>query len=795
MEKFGFHKVSNANANPGQPTISHSRPNVDTRAITSQHQQQPTNYKRQFIVEQCPNNAIALSNCIGVHPDDFNQFANHSPILLDGHYVVTIEKSELSKPGTIGLAGDSRKWGKWSLGQTVQVESYNIFQNKSANQYLGAVELLVDFRSKAKAKSMNISHDELVEAFKYICENQILQPTQPIVLDFQGSVLQLLVNNVQVVDVNKDDNLPTIKESIDLSTKGILLRQTDVIFYPNEKSLINLVKPASILGLKFGTSPHHRPKPRKQIINPDFKLEDLGIGGLDNEFQDIFRRAFNSRILPPEIAEKLEIKHCKGLLLFGPPGTGKTLIARKLSKMLNGRDPKIVNGPEMLSKYVGESENNIRKLFKEAEDEFKQKGDDSDLHVIIFDELDSVFKQRGSARSDGTGVGDNVVNQLLSKMDGVDQLNNILVIGMTNRLDLIDSALLRPGRFEIQIEISLPDEKGRRDIFLIHTAKLRENKILTSDVDFDELSTLSKNFTGAEIEGLCNSAKSFAISRHTKSGALAKIDEKTINEMKITRNDFLLALNEIKPAFGTDEEDLNLAARHGIIQFNESITNIFDKGRSIVDLVKNNETETLRSILLYGSSGVGKTAIASTIALGSDFPFIKMLSAESVVGRSEAQKIQYIDTVFRDVYKSPLSVLVIDKIETLINFVNIGPRFSNDILQLILVYLTKLPPKGRRLLIIGTTSEYSVLERMSLVKAFTDLIAVPSLKTVEEISKVMDKISFKSIEERKQILNAISSYEINIGVKKLIEELMVNNSSDYSVDDVVLNLVPKLTQI
>ncbi|KAK6197338.1 cytoplasmic protein [Scheffersomyces amazonensis] len=793
MEKFGFHKVSNSPSGAGQPSITHSRP-TNVQLPSSVPNQQPVNFKKSFIVDNCPTNSIALTNCIAVNPIDFQQFADHSPILLDGHYVCTIEKTELLGQGVIGLPFHCREWGKWSIKQSVQAESYNIFQNKSANQYLGSIEILVDFRSKGKAKNININHEELVEVFRSICENQILQPTQLFVLDFKGIILQFIVNTVQIVDISKKDNLPTINDSSDLSSKGILLRQTEVIFFPYENSLINLVKPASLMGLKYGVS-HHRPKARKQIINPDFKLEDLGIGGLDNEFKDIFRRAFNSRILPPEIAEKLEIKHCKGLLLFGPPGTGKTLIARKLSKMLNGKEPKIVNGPEMLSKYVGESENNIRKLFKEAEDEFRQKGDDSDLHVIIFDELDSVFKQRGSARSDGTGVGDNVVNQLLSKMDGVDQLNNILVIGMTNRLDLIDSALLRPGRFEIQIEIALPDEKGRRDIFLIHTAKLRENKILTSDVDFDELSALTKNFTGAEIEGLCNSAKSFAISRHTKSGAIAKIDDKTISDMKITRNDFLLALNEIKPAFGTDEEDLNLAARHGIIQFNESISNIFDKGRSIINLVKSNETETLRSILLFGPSGVGKTAIASTLALNSDFPFVKMLSAESIVGRSEGQKIQYIDTVFRDVYKSPLNVLVIDKIETLINYVSIGPRFSNDILQLILVYLTKIPPKGRRLLIIGTTSQYTVLERMNLVEAFTDLIAIPPIKSIEEVSKIMDKISFKSSSERKEILNQISSYEINIGVKKLIDELMVNNTDDYSVDDVVLNLVPKLNQI
>src|SRR5699024_832459 len=127
----------------------------------------------------------------------------------------------------------------------------------------------------------------------------------------------------------------------------------------------------------------------------------------------------------------------------------------------------------------------------------------------------------------------------------VDQLNNILIIGMTNRLDLIDNALLRPGRFEIQIEISLPDEKGRKDILLIHTKKMKENDLLEDDVDFDELAALTKNFTGAELEGLCNSATSFAINKYTKSDSMAQVDA-NIAKMKLTRNDFLLALNEVK---------------------------------------------------------------------------------------------------------------------------------------------------------------------------------------------------------------------------------------------------------
>lgn len=148
------------------------------------------------------------------------------------------------------------------------------------------------------------------------------------------------------------------------------------------------------------------------------------------------------------------------MILYGPPGTGKTLIARQIAKVLNVHEPKVVNGPEIFDKFVGGSEENIRKLFAEAEIEQQQKGDDSDLHVIIFDEIDAICRKRGSTNS-GTGVNESVVNQLLSKIDGVESLTNILIIGMTNRLDMIDEALLRPGRFEIHLEIGLPDEKGR----------------------------------------------------------------------------------------------------------------------------------------------------------------------------------------------------------------------------------------------------------------------------------------------------------------------------------------------
>lgn len=183
------------------------------------------------------------------------------------------------------------------------------------------------------------------------------------------------------------------------ANRGVLLDQTSIAFQKAEDSPIKL---------KGQTQ-------QNAILKPNFNFADLGIGGLDDEFSSIFRRAFVSRIFPPAVVERMGIQHVKGLLLYGPPGTGKTLMARQIGKMLNAKDPLIVNGPEILNKFVGQSEENVRKLFAPAEQEYKARGEESSLHIIIFDELDAICKQRGS-KNDGTGVGDSIVNQLLSKV-------------------------------------------------------------------------------------------------------------------------------------------------------------------------------------------------------------------------------------------------------------------------------------------------------------------------------------------------------------------------------------------
>jgi vesicle-fusing ATPase len=307
-----------------------------------------------------------------------------------------------------------------------------------------------------------------------------------------------------------------------------------------------------------------------------------------------------------------------------------------------------------------------------------------------------VCKQRGSGGGGGTGVGDSVVNQLLSKLDGVDQLNNILLIGMTNRMDMIDEALLRPGRLEVHMEISLPDEHGRAQILNIHTTKMRNNNILADDVQIAELAKLTKNFSGAEINGLVKAASSFAFSRHIKGGTMAAISE-DVAEMQVNRDDFLHALEDVKPLFGASEEELQTRVSGGIIHFSPGIDNILEQGSLFIKRVEKVDEEfdlsNIFSAILVGPTGSGKTALAAHLAIESQFPFAKMISPEDMVGFNDAMKVQHIEKIFRDAYKSRLSLIILDEIELMIGYSPVGPRFSNTVLEAIAILLRKRPPK------------------------------------------------------------------------------------------------------
>ena len=332
-----------------------------------------------------------------------------------------------------------------------------------------------------------------------------------------------------------------------------------------------------------------------------------GLGGLRPQVDEIVRRVLDGRVMrsasdsidgtPAQRIDQvrrqemtglleLGLKPVRGLLLYGPPGVGKTALAREISYVLDARPPKIVAAPELLDKWVGGSERKIRELFADAEAELSQCDGDpsrSALHLVVIDEIDAVFRKRGGVTSYGGGSSDatraSAVNQILAKLDGVKPLDNLLLVGMTNRRDLLDPALMRPGRLEVQIQLGIPDRHGRREILQIHFDALRKYGRLSQplvnavygdkDVDASWLhrtwrtrkrlgfwsagwwrtgnfnidlsaDAWTGGFTGADIAGLVRNAGSVALSRARKQG------DGDLSGFLITLDDVLLALKEEK---------------------------------------------------------------------------------------------------------------------------------------------------------------------------------------------------------------------------------------------------------
>ncbi|XP_073181955.1 vesicle-fusing ATPase isoform X2 [Lepidochelys kempii] len=723
---------------------------------------------RSMQAARCPTDELSLSNCVVVNEKDFQAGLHVVVRTSPNHrYIFTLRTHSSVVPGSIAFSLPQRKWAGLSIGQDIDVSPYTFDKTK---QCIGTMTIEIDFLQKKSIDANPYDTDKMAAEFIQQFNSLAFSVGQQLVFSFNDKLFGLLVKDIEAMDpsILKGEPGTSKKQKIDV---GLVVGNSQVAFEKAENSSLNLIG-------KSKTKEN-----RQSIINPDWNFEKMGIGGLDREFSDIFRRAFASRVFPPELVEQMGCKHVKGILLYGPPGCGKTLMARQIGKMLNAREPKVVNGPEILNKYVGESEANIRKLFADAEEEQRRLGANSGLHIIIFDEIDAICKQRGSMAG-STGVHDTVVNQLLSKIDGVEQLNNILVIGMTNRPDLIDEALLRPGRLEVKMEIGLPDEKGRLQILHIHTARMREHQLLSEDVDIKELSVETKNFSGAELEGLVRAAQSTAMNRHIKATTKVEVNMETAECLRVTRGDFLASLeNDIKPAFGTNQEDYASYIMNGIIQWGDPVTRVLEDGELLVQQTKNSDRTPLVSVLLEGPPHSGKTALAAKIAEESNFPFIKICSPDKTIGFSETAKCQAMKKIFDDAYKSQLSCVVVDDIERLLDYVPIGPRFSNLVLQALLVLLKKAPPQGRKLLIIGTTSRKDVLQEMEMLDAFSTTIHVPSIATGEQLMEALELLGNFKDNERSTIAHHVKGKKVWIGIKKLLMliEMSLQMDPDYRV--------------
>ncbi|XP_025100373.1 vesicle-fusing ATPase-like isoform X1 [Pomacea canaliculata] len=717
-----------------------------------------------FRTIKCPSEDLSLTNCVLVNDGDFNG-VKHIQVTPSGHshFVFTVLAHPTVPPGKLAFNAAQRKWAGIVLNSDVKVQQ---FQFNAKTQCIGSVVLEIEpLQKKSSTPPQSLDSDKLATEFLMTFGGHSLSVEQPVVFGYDSKLYSLLVKEVEVLDFTYAKG-QQVSGKPKLANIGLLTPNSGVIFEKAENSNLNLT------GKAKGKSSY------QSIINPDWDFNKMGIGGLDKEFTAIFRRAFASRVFPPEIVEQLGMKHVRGILLFGPPGTGKTLMARQIGKMLNAREPKIVNGPQILDKYVGESEANIRKLFAEAEEEEKRCGVNSGLHIIIFDEIDAICKSRGSVAGN-TAVHDTVVNQLLAKLDGVEQLNNILVIGMTNRKDMIDEALLRPGRLEVQMEIGLPDEFGRLQILTIHTETMKKHEKLDADVDLSELATLTKNFSGAEIEGLVRAAQSTAMNRLIKASSTVEVDPDAMEKLRIRRTDFMHALqHDVKPAFGSSKEELETFLSNGIINWGEPVKHVLEDGELIVGQTRSSDRTPLVTMLLEGPPASGKTALAAKISKLSDFPFVKLCSPENMIGYHEAAKCQAIKKIFDDAYKSPLSCIVIDDIERLLDYVPIGPRFSNLVLQALLVLLKKAPPPGRKLLVIGTTSRKDVLNDFEMLNVFSTVVHVSNISSSEHLLTVLEHSEVFSKDEVDVIKKKTQGRRLFIGIKKLLVLIEMARQTD-----------------
>ncbi|KAI9096005.1 hypothetical protein K1719_026152 [Acacia pycnantha] len=656
-----------------------------------------------MIVTNTPSQDLALTNLAFCSASDLQKFAvsgyrNLFLALIGDSFVFSLVAHEIPRSGQIALNSIQRRCVKVSAAESISVSRFIPPDNFN----LAVLTLELDF-IKRGSRSEQIDAVLLSKQLKKRFINQVMTAGQKVLFEFHGNNYNFTVSQAVVEGQEKSNSLE----------RGMISDDTYIIFEASRDSGIKIVNQR-----EAATSNIFKQK--------EFNLQSLGIGGLSAEFADIFRRAFASRVFPPHVTSKLGIKHVKGMLLYGPPGTGKTLMARQIGKILNGKEPKIVNGPEVLSKYVGETEKNVRDLFADAEQDQRTKGDESDLHVIIFDEIDAICKSRGSTR-DGTGVHDSIVNQLLTKIDGVESLNNVLLIGMTNRKDMLDEALLRPGRLEVLIEISLPDENGRFQILQIHTNKMKENSFLAPDVNLHELAARTKTTV--------------------------------VQNLKVTMEDFLNALHEVIPAFGASTDDLERCRLHGMVDCGDRHKHIYQRAMLLAEQVKVSIGSPLITCLLEGTSGSGKTALAATVGIDSDFPYVKIVSAESMIGLHESTKCAQIIKVFEDAYKSPMSVIVLDDIERLLEYMPIGPRFSNLISQTLLVLLKRLPPKGKKLLVIGTTSELVFLESVGFCDSFSVTYHVPTLST-NDAKKVLRQLNVFAEEDIDAAAEALNDMPI-----------------------------------
>jgi transitional endoplasmic reticulum ATPase len=460
---------------------------------------------------------------------------------------------------------------------------------------------------------------------------------------------------------------------------------------------------------------------------PRVNYED--IGGLRNEIQKV-REMIELPLRHPELFEKLGVEAPKGVLLHGPPGTGKTLLARAVASETNANFS-YIGGPEIMSKFYGESEERLREIFKEA-----QKNAPS---IIFIDEIDSIAPKREEITGE---VEKRVVSQLLSLMDGLEQRGKVVVIGATNRPNALDPALRRPGRFDREVEIGIPDKQGRFEVLQIHTRGMP----LAEDVELLKMANVTHGFVGADLWALCKEAAMRALRRILPGIDLEaeSIPAEILNKINVTNKDFQEALKDVEPSAMrevlVEVPEVKWEEVGNLEEAKEELREAIEWPLKYPELFANMDAKPPKGILLYGPPGTGKTLLAKAVANESEANFISIKGPELLskwVGESE----KAVREVFRKARQAAPCIIFMDEVDSIAPMRGGSFGDSNVTERVISQTLTELDglEELRDVVVIAATNRPDIVDSALLRPGRFDrmlFIPLPNKEARMEIFKI-----------------------------------------------------------